>query len=573
MRASTFNPWQTFVAIAASASVVTCLVGYVYYRNLQDSVLHNATHEIFGELLEVGNSADVQLDILEGITYSVAAHSGQLVQSGGPPDVQSEQGFNDALAQRFPKIRTIVTIDRDGTIRSDTREGRPAIGINVSDREYFTAQVNGDAPGIYISQPIVSRVDGKWTWVISEPVLGPQGEVAAVVISSVDRRYFLNVFNKLPENEGLGLALVHEAGVVLEGTAAFLPYIGKQLPANGYVDFTVDERSTLSDFPEQPLLITKSNGPEARRWPVYPIALAEPSYFSKSLQEDRQQSILLTLIALGVIWVGVFIGYKNAENNRRARVLAEQAEFEAQVARDAANRANEAKSLFLASMSHEIRTPLNAVVGFAESLEMGIGAKDPKKRQEILSIIASAGRQLNELLGNILEFSRVESGHVELEMEPLLPSDVFKEVLPIVRQIASDHGVSFEGIRKSDSRILAEAARLKQVFLNLISNAAKYNRPGGTIEFGCDNVPGGRVRIYVSDTGIGMSESTKEQIFSPFARGRETDQDKPGAGLGLSICKQLVERMNGEIGFTSTLGQGTTFWMEFPVVEEEVAAT
>jgi len=232
-----------------------------------------------------------------------------------------------------------------------------------------------------------------------------------------------------------------------------------------------------------------------------------------------------------------------------------------------AERANRAKSVFLASMSHEIRTPLNAIIGFAEALEMGIGADDPVARNETLHIIASAGRQLNQLLADILDYTKIEAGKPDIEQVSTSPGDVFDDALPIIHNILNEKQLRYSEVRQSTNRIRVDPSRLTQILLNFISNAAKYNVDGGSVEFGFMDVETDRLRIYVTDTGIGIDGDFNDLIFSPFERGRSSRVDTPGAGLGLSICHKLTEAMGGTIGFTSSIGKGSTFWIEFPIVK------
>lgn len=230
-----------------------------------------------------------------------------------------------------------------------------------------------------------------------------------------------------------------------------------------------------------------------------------------------------------------------------------------------ATEANKAKSEFLSSMSHELRTPLNAIIGFAEALDLGINIEDPGKRTETLKNIAAAGRDLNGLIGNILDFAKIEEGMVDLTHEDIVPSDIFKSCLPIIDQMTRDKSIKYKGIKGSGKFIRVDPFRLKQILLNFISNAIKYNKQDGELEFGCYEVPGNRLRVYVSDTGLGIPDHSKDRIFKSFDRLRLEKTDVPGSGIGLSIAKKLTESMGGLIGFESELGVGSTFWVEFPI--------
>lgn len=229
-----------------------------------------------------------------------------------------------------------------------------------------------------------------------------------------------------------------------------------------------------------------------------------------------------------------------------------------------AEQANSAKTVFLASMSHEMRTPLNAVIGYAEMLEIGIGMDNPAKRAQYLKSIASAGRQLSKLLGDILDFSKIEAGTLDFQLEEVSPTEVIHENAPQIQDMVGEKGLKLL-ITVNDCRsVIADRSRLRQVILNLVSNAIKYNSPGGSVKIGCDCSKAETVRLYVSDTGIGIPPDQLESLFSDFVRGRHHQPDIPGAGLGLAISKLLTEGMGGTIGCDSKLGEGSTFWVDLP---------
>ncbi|WP_319024814.1 sensor histidine kinase [Nisaea sediminum] len=230
-----------------------------------------------------------------------------------------------------------------------------------------------------------------------------------------------------------------------------------------------------------------------------------------------------------------------------------------------AQEANKAKSVFLASMSHEMRTPLNAVIGYAEALEMGIGVDNAAHRNEYLKNIVRAGRQLNRLLGDILDFSKIEAGSIDIELGDVRLAEVIRQDLPQFEEIVAGRHLNLTSEIMTEAEVRGDRARIRQILLNFVSNAAKYNADGGKVAVGCRNMSDGWIRLYVRDDGTGIPKNRTDSIFEPFVRGNNNMPDIPGAGLGLAICKMLTEGMHGRIGCDSAEGEGATFWIDLPL--------
>jgi len=261
---------------------------------------------------------------------------------------------------------------------------------------------------------------------------------------------------------------------------------------------------------------------------------------------------------------GQFIGYRGTCRDITQLVETQMA---LERARDDAEAANRAKSEFLSSMSHELRTPLNAILGFSQVLEAETNELQGEHQRDYLGHIISAGGHLLELIDQVLELSSIDSDGVRITTADIDPRAVLDDSLAMARTIAKETDVTVNDDTGDGVLPLVhvDPTRLKQVLLNLLSNALKYNRPGGSVDVRCRVVDDQRLRITIADTGEGIPEAMRHAIFEPFNRVGKQLTNIKGSGIGLTICKRLVEQMGGRINFDSTLGEGSRFWIEVPL--------
>ena len=243
-------------------------------------------------------------------------------------------------------------------------------------------------------------------------------------------------------------------------------------------------------------------------------------------------------------------------------------EREARHASAEAIAANKSKSEFLSRMSHELRTPLNAVLGFAQLLEMDDLAE---QQRESVELIIRGGRHLLDLINEVLDITRIESGNFPLSPEPVLVGELLNEAVNFMRSLADRHRIHLVGDTNEscDVYVLADRQRLKQILLNLLSNAVKYNRVGGTVAVSCETI-GDRLRLSVADTGAGIRPEDVGRLFQPFERLGADRTEVEGSGIGLALSRRLAEAMGGTLDVESSVGQGSTFWVELPLVEGPV---
>jgi hypothetical protein len=225
----------------------------------------------------------------------------------------------------------------------------------------------------------------------------------------------------------------------------------------------------------------------------------------------------------------------------------------------AAAQASHAKSEFMARMSHELRTPLNAILGFAQVLDQGLEAPLTTRQMECVSHILHGGRHLLGLINEILDLSAIEAGRLNIDMENLPLASLLKECLALISPLALDRQVTLSSDEAGRLCVQGDRQRLKQALLNLLSNGIKYNRVGGRLTLSITQDER-LVRLTIVDTGHGIPPELARRVFQPFDRLGASNVE--GTGIGLSITKKLVDLMGGRIGFDSTVGVGTAFWVE-----------
>ncbi len=264
---------------------------------------------------------------------------------------------------------------------------------------------------------------------------------------------------------------------------------------------------------------------------------------------------------------GVFAAARDVTERKRFEHMQQENNVELERAKAAAEKANLAKSDFLSSMSHELRSPLNAILGFAQLINSETPPPSPAQTASIDQIL-HAGWYLLELINEILDLAQIESGKLALSLEPTSLEEVMLECQAMIEPQGQ-----LRGIRMTFPRfdipcfVDADRTRLKQVLINLISNAIKYNRANGTVAVECTSpgeagCSGKRVRISIKDTGAGLAPDLLTQLFQPFNRlGRESTAEE-GTGIGLVMSKRLVEMMGGSVGVESAVGLGSVFWFE-----------
>lgn len=310
----------------------------------------------------------------------------------------------------------------------------------------------------------------------------------------------------------------------------------------------------------------------------YGIMLKQRDYYIYAYLPDTEVFHNLPLSVISVIFLyllifGMFLfwGYRtNQAHQKQEMEKDEKYKAELLIAAKKAEAANEAKTEFLQRMSHDIRTPINGICGMIDMAEHY--ADDMEKQTEYRAKIKEASNLLLELVNDVLDMSKLESGEVVLEESPFNLSKIFEEVLVVIEQIAAEQNIRIVWEKKEIKHrdLIGSPRYVKRVMMNILSNAVKYNRANGQIYISCREIPSEQpempiIEFVCRDTGIGMTDEFQKHIFEPFAQEHTGSRTKfAGTGLGMPITKKLIEKMGGTITFESEKGVGTTFVIRVP---------
>ena len=310
----------------------------------------------------------------------------------------------------------------------------------------------------------------------------------------------------------------------------------------------------------------------------YGIMLKQRDYYIYAYLADREvfHNLLLRMISVIFLYFLIFgifwfcISRTNLEHEKQEREKDEKYKAELLIAAKKAEAANRAKTEFLQRMSHDIRTPINGICGLVNMADHC--ADDMEKQTEYRTKVKEASNLLLELVNDVLDMSKLESGEVILEEIPFDLSRISREVLVVIEQMAAEQNIRIVWEKKEiiHRDFIGSPGYVKRVMMNILSNAVKYNRKNGHIYISCREIPSGQpemttIEFVCRDTGIGMTDEFQKHIFEPFAQEHAGSRTKfAGTGLGMPIAKKLIETMGGTITFESENGAGTTFVIRIP---------
>ncbi|MCC7346252.1 MAG: response regulator [Variibacter sp.] len=421
--------------------------------------------------------------------------------------------------------------------------------IDLSDREHVRIHTQRRRDELFISKPVLGRVSGKWSIQLTRRINNRDGSFGGVVVVSLDSNYLSRFFETIDVGSRGSIALLSADGTVLSRAARGGGGTGESLAGGALMQMFEDTAAGT--------YVGKSELDGIERLFTYRLVRGYPLIVTVGMATDEifatyeanRRSYLIAACVLTLLMLALALLSRSYQ-----RSLAK--------ARDAAEDGTRARSEFLAVMSHEIRTPMNAVLGLTTTL---LETKlDSDQRQQVASI-HEAGDNLLRILNDILDFSRLDTGHIQLESIPFSPATVVENTVGVIRHHAFAKGLTInaEIDPRLPAALLGDAGRIRQVLLNLLSNAVKFTTRGSvSVRLACTDKSADAATLEwsVSDTGIGIAPDRIDSIFAEFVQGDSSIHRRfGGSGLGLAICKRIVEQMGGTLTVTSTIGAGATF--------------
>ena len=453
--------------------------------------------------------------------------------------------------------------DLDGVLLSSP-VAPELVGEDFSGRDYYKGLVaTGDT---YVSEAFVSaQADHPFVVTIATYVRAPSpggktpGRPLAVIVMGVQLDAVQPLADRAAARQGVDLWVTDQRGMLLAAPggrpAGLKPVAGEPIGRaaslrDGQVG-DLDLRGTVVSVVHQRV--------DPLGWTVFAAVPQADAY--RGVDAVRT-TMLATAIPLGVI---VCCGIAVLVRLQRRQWRAEK---ELLVARDQARDASRLKTEFLSRISHELRTPLNAILGFGQLLQLDDLTDE---QRESVDQMVRGGRHLLGLINEVLDISRIETGSLALSLESVDLHEVVTGTADLIRPLAAEREIGIHPPSREECpwTVHADRQRLKQVLLNLASNAVKYNRHGGDIYLACRATSERRVAIVVRDTGPGIPPDKMERLFMPFDRLGAEQSEVQGTGLGLALSKGLMEAMGGTLGAHSVQGEGATFTLELALAEEQ----
>jgi signal transduction histidine kinase/response regulator RpfG family c-di-GMP phosphodiesterase len=559
------------LATAAFASVILGTGAYVTAHRDREGVLAEAAEDqenlatvLAEQVRQAITAANLVLDTVA--EDAIAAHAET------PAEFRqrlSQREIYDRLRDRIkglPQIDVISIVDVDGNNFNFTRSYPPP-PINLADRDYFAAHKTGTAAPLFVSVPVQNRGNGTGTFYLSRGIRNADDQFVGLVLTGIKPSFFEDFFHTVRMSDRAAISLLRDDGILLARyphVDAAMGHSFKDAPSfrtlrlypNGGTMRTDEPRTSTGESESRVLAVKPVTGLPL----VVNVSNAESLILGE--WEDRT-NILYTGTAMGIALFLTLGAIAFAFLEGRVLMM-----VDLQLSKKEAENASMAKSRFLASMSHEIRTPMNAVLGLAGVL---LDSPLSSEQQRNVRLIRDAGDNLLALLNDILDLSKLEASKVEIENIAFDPISLTRSAADLLSPRAAAKNLTFDVTMAPDMPTAArgDPSRIRQILFNVISNAIKFTDRGNVgvhTQLLARNDDTYLIGWRIVDSGIGISKDRIDTLFDEFVQAEASISRRfGGTGLGLPICKRLVDIMRGHIAVSSVLGTGTTVEFRLPL--------
>lgn len=509
-------------------------------------------------------------DVLDGLTGELQQRAGSIQRDDELSTFLGTQRVHASIRDKvmgLPQADGLCVLSANGTVLSSSR-AFPLKTIDLKEQEFFTWHRSNPDHRSYISAPVRRASDGRWVFYLSRRLDHGDGSFAGVVVLGMSVDFIAQYFNRVSRGRETEITLYRDDLLQLASwpgnglMGKRLVAGGSQTPAltgtSGTVRISYDGGGSSGSHNVMHIEATR----KVVNYPlIINIAASEDSLMQGSWRSIRHLALIGLIGSAGLLAAWWSVSRLMQDRNRDADL--------AQRLREQADAANQAKSRFLAVMSHEIRTPLAGIAGMSELiLETELAAA----QHYYASTMNTGIHDLMHIINGVLDFSKIEAGHMTVEAAPFKPADLVRQLAEQHRAAAERKGLTLD-VRMTDGPtwVMGDRGKLRQVLGNLLSNAIKFTQTGTIVLDYNAEVDGSatgvwRLRYAVIDEGIGIEASAQQTIFDPYIQADHSISNQyGGTGLGLTICRRLLELMGGSISCASTLGKGSRFEIEVPV--------